>query len=304
MSTTVDFLIHQGVALATPILLAAMGALLIESSGVFFLAMEGSMLTGALAAAVAAEYYQSAGAGMAAGCAAAMAFHGLFAWVVLTFRAGEVVTGAAMNLLASGATAVLWRATYGMSTAATSAPGIIDINIPWLSEIPVLGSLLFRHHGITYITFAVIPAVWFFLQRTAPGLALRACGEDPKSAAALGLRPARIRALALLAGGALGGLAGASLVVAESRSFMDDMTAGRGFVAIALVIFGAHHPVWVALASLLFGLALALQFYLQAGTGGVVPPEFLRVLPHLFSLLILAGITGRRRAPAALGRGL
>ncbi|MBI3818552.1 MAG: ABC transporter permease [Planctomycetes bacterium] len=303
MASNLDFLLHQSVALATPIALAAVGETLIECSGVFHLCLEGTMLTGALAGTLGASYFGSASAGVACAVAAACVFELLFAAAVLWWHASEVIAGTAMNLLAAGATAVLWRSTLGLAGTRREIPTFQEIPIPGLASIPSVGSLLFTHHAITYFTIFAAAAVWLYLTKTAGGLRLRACGESPSAAAAIGLNPRRIRFMAILCGGALAGVAGASLSLAEAGTFVEDMTSGRGFIALALVIFGAHHPIGAALSALLFGGALAVQYQLQASGVQAIPPEFFRSLPYFLSLLVLA-LPVARRAPASLGKGL
>lgn len=304
MPGSIEFLLQQSVALATPIALAALGETLIECSGVFHLCLEGTMLVGAFAGTLGSWYFGSAAAGVACAVLAALVFELIFSIVILRFRADEVITGASMNLLAAGSTALLWRATLGLSGSHAPIATFPQWRVPLLSEIPILGPLLFQHHVLTYFTILTAAALWVFLQKTGAGLRLRACGEFPAAARALGLHPARTRLFAILAGGTLAGIAGASLSLAEAGTFVDEMTAGRGFVAIALVIFGAHHALGAAAASIFFGLALAFQFRLQAGGYASIPPELFRSLPYLLSLLVLAGFAGRRRAPSALGKGI
>lgn len=304
MPSSAEFLLHQSVALAAPIALAALGATLIETSGVFYLCLEGTMLVGAFSATLGSYYFGSAAAGLAAAAAAGLLYASIFAILILRFRAQEVIAGASMNLLASGATAVLWRATLGLTGAHGAIATFPELHIPLLANIPYAGPLLFQHHAITYFTIFAAGAVWLFLQKTGAGLRWRACGESPDAARAFGIDPARVRYTAVAAGGILASVAGASLSLAESGTFVEDMSAGRGFVAIALVIFGGHHPLWVAAASALFGAALAVQYQLQASGFVAVPPELFRSIPYLLSLVVLAGFAGRRRAPATLGRGL
>jgi len=295
--------LHASVALATPIALAALGETIVESSGVLNLGLEGAMLVGAFAGALGAHAFGSAPAGLACGVAAGVAFLAIFAFLVLVVRADDVIAGTAMNLLAAGATAVLWRARFGLSGGDLRVPTFGEASVPWLSDLPIVGPALFRHHAITFATIALVPIVWVFLRRSAAGLRLRAVGESPAAASALGIGVRRARLAAILACGAFAGAAGASLSLADANTFVEGMSAGRGFVAVAIVIFGAHHPLGVAAASLLFGFAQALQFRFQA-LGWSVPPELFRSLPYVLSLAVLAGFAGRRRSPEALGRGL
>jgi simple sugar transport system permease protein len=173
--------------------------------------------------------------------------------------------------------------------------------IPGLSSIPLVGSGLFDQPTVTYCMYLLIPLLWWWMYRTHSGLALRAIGDAPAAAEAAGVRVNRVRVAAILFGGATGGLAGAALVLAQAGTFAENMSAGRGFIAIAIVVLGRWHPGGVALAALLFGAASALQFLLQA-LGLALPYELFLALPYVLTLAALAGVAGKVRAPAALAR--
>jgi len=200
-------------------------------------------------------------------------------------------------------TGTAYRAAFGATGAALSIPTSPRVNVPLLSSIPVVGSGFFDQPMVTYFTFALVPAVWWWMYRTHDGLALRAVGESTAAAEAAGRRPGRIRVLAILFGGAAGGLAGGVLVLAQAGTFAEGMSAGRGFIAIAIVVLGRWHPVGVAIASLLFGAASALQYAFQA-MGWRAPYQVFLAIPYLLTLAALAGAVGRAQPPAALGRPL
>lgn len=303
MTGTFEFVAHQSVSLATPIALAALGETLVECAGIVNLGLEGAMLSGAFFGAIGSYYSGSALGGAACGIAAAMLYQSLFAWVVVRWRADEIIAGTALNLLASGVTAVLWRATLGLHSDASRVVTFPEWPVPLLSELPFIGKLLFHHHAITYAAFLAVPCTWLFLKSSC-GLRLRACGEAPRAALDFGISVARLRTIAILACGALAGLGGAALSIAEAGTFVEDMTAGRGYIAIALVIFGGYRALGSAVCSLVFGLALALQFRFQAVSPYSIPPEFFRSLPYIVSLVVLAGFAGKRRAPDSLGKGM
>jgi ABC-type uncharacterized transport system permease subunit len=294
--------LHAGISLATPIALAALGETVVECAGILNLGLEGMMLAGAFGGAAGAIATGSAWGGLLCGVACALFVALAFGRLALWERVDQVIAGTALNLFVFGATAVLWRATYGKTGSAPGiAPGFGEISVPLLSEIPVAGRALFQHHIFTFLLFAAAPVLWVYVRRTGAGLRLRACGENPAAAAAMGVPVRAIQFRAILICGVVAGLAGATLSLAEAHTFADNMSAGRGYVAIALVIFGAHHPLGAAAASLLFGAAQALELRFQAA-GWTVPPEWFRALPYVLSLLVLAGFMGRRRSPAALGR--
>ena len=288
------------VRVATPLLLAATGETIAQRSGVMNLGLEGVMLTGALAATLGAS---AAGpwTGVALAVLAGMLLAGVFALVTVGARADQVIAGTAITLGAIGLTGTVYRQAFGAAGAGLDLPTLPPIPVPGLSTLPVLGPALFSQPAPTYIGLLAVPAVWWFLFRTRPGLAVRAAGEAAGTARAAGVPTRLVRAAATVAGGGFAGLAGATLVLAQVGTFAERMTAGRGYVAIAIVVLGRWHPVGVAVASLAFGAAMALQFLFQTlGLG--VPYQLFLMLPYVLALLALAGVVGRVRAPADLGR--
>jgi ABC-type uncharacterized transport system permease subunit len=288
------------VRVATPLLLAATGETIAQRSGVMNLGLEGVMLTGALAATLGAS---AAGpwTGVALAVLAGMLLAGVFALVTVGARADQVIAGTAITLGAIGLTGTVYRQAFGAAGAGLDLPTLPPIAVPGLSALPMLGPALFSQPAPTYIGLLAVPAVWWFLFRTGPGLAVRAAGEAAGTARAAGVPTRLVRAAATVAGGGFAGLAGATLVLAQVGTFAERMTAGRGYVAIAIVVLGRWHPVGVAVASLAFGAAMALQFLFQTlGLG--VPYQLFLMLPYALALLALAGVVGRVRAPADLGR--
>lgn len=297
--------LEGSVRTATPLALAALGETLVERAGVINIGLEGAVIAGALAALAGAGAL-GVGAGFAAAALAGVAVAALFAVFAVTLRADQIITGTAVTMFALGLTGSLYRAAYGASGAALRVPTAPAWRVPGLSRLPVVGGALFAQPLVTYLVYAAVPALWWWLYRTHAGLALRAVGENPAAAIAAGISPARSRWGALLVGGALGGLCGGTLVLAQVGTFAEGMSAGRGFIAIAVVALGRWHPVGVALAALLFGAASALQFLFQA-MGWAVPYQIFLALPYVLTLLALAvwkrsAASGRGAAPAALGR--
>jgi len=288
------------VRVATPLLLAATGETVAERSGVINLGIEGQMLVGALAAALASAVWGPWG-GLAAGLLAGALTAGILALLVVSARADQIIVGTAITLAAVGLTGTIYRQAYGMTGAGLSLPTFSSLSVPALVRIPVLGPALFDQPAPTYIAVAALPLVWWGLFRTRLGLALRATGEGASMARAMGVRTGLVRAGATVIGGGFAGLGGATLVLAQVGTFAERMTAGRGFLAIAIVVLGRWHPGGVALAALLFGMATALQFLFQA-LGVEAPYQLFLMLPYLLTLLALAGAVGRVRAPADLGR--
>lgn len=274
------------VRVAMPLLLAATGEAVAERSGVINLGVEGCMLVGALAAAIGAAGggpWSGAVVALAAGAAVA----GLFALVAVWAGADQIITGTAVTLGAIGLTGVVYRAAFGTAGAGLS--------------IPTFAPVMLGQPPTTLIAVALVPVAWWMLFRTRAGLALRAAGESVDAARAAGVRVRLTRTMATVTGGAFAGLAGATLVLAQVGTFTERMTAGRGFIAIAIVVLGRWHPGGILLAALLFGGATALQFVFQA-SGMALPYQLFLMFPFLLALLGLAGAVGRVRAPRDLGR--
>jgi ABC-type uncharacterized transport system permease subunit len=296
LSVAADVLV-AAVGIATPLALAATGETVAERSGVVNLGVEGAMLFGALGGATLAGPAGGLGLGVMAGVLVAA----LFAAVAVGAGADQIITGTAVTLGSVGLTGTIYRQFYGAAGVGLSIPTLAPLPIPLLSGLPLVGSALFTQPITTYMVYGLIPLVWWSLFRTRPGLALRAAGEDPAAARAAGVPVRRTRAVAVLIGGAFAGLAGATLVLAQVGTFAERMTAGRGFIAIAIVVLGRWNPVGAALAALLFGLATALQFAFQAA-GLRIPYQVFLMFPYLLTLLALAGVVGRVKAPGALGK--
>jgi ABC-type uncharacterized transport system permease subunit len=288
------------VRVATPLLLAATGETVTERAGVINLGIEGMMLAGALAATLGATAW-GPWAGLLCGVCAGMLLAGVFAMLAVGARADQIITGTAITLAAVGLTGTIYREAYGASGAGLSIRTLEPFEIPGLARIPVFGPALFDQPAPTYIAFAALPLVWWFLFRTRWGLSLRATGEAAAMARAAGVRTHLVRAAATVVGGGFAGIAGATLVLAQVGTFAEGMTAGRGYVAIAIVVLGRWHPVGVALGALLFGVATASQYLFQA-IGVRAPYQLFLMLPYIVTLLALAGAVGRVRAPGDLGR--
>lgn len=288
------------VRVATPLLLAATGETITERSGVINLGLEGMMLAGALAATLGATS-AGPGTGMILAVLAGVALALVFAVVAIGARGNQIITGTAVTLGAVGLTGAIYRQAYGTEGAGLDVPTLSPIPLPLLADVPVLGPALFEQPLPTYLAIVALPLAWWFLFRTRTGLALRAAGEAGDLARASGVPTRLLRAAATVIGGGFAGLAGATLVLAQVGTFAERMTAGRGFVAIAIVVLGRWHPAGVAVAALLFGAATALQYVFQT-LGLEVPYQLFLMLPYALILLALAGLVGRVQAPAALGK--
>jgi ABC-type uncharacterized transport system permease subunit len=297
----IDFL-SATVRIATPILMAAMGGILTERAGTFAVGLEGMMLSGAFSGVVGAYLSGSIVMGLVAACVGGLVFGVIIAIATTRFDTEHMVTGLAANLLALGFTSFALRTVIGRGQAPViHTPLLESIPIPFLSDIPVLGALLFRQPPLTYLAFAAVVAIALFLRRTRGGLLLTASGENPLAVFAAGTDPIRVRFTALLAGGIFAGLAGAVLSLQQVGTFTDGMTGGRGYMALAAVIVGRWLPLGTLAGCIMFGATEALQLRVQA-FNLPVSSYVIQMVPYLATLLVLAGLGRTARLPAAIGQ--
>jgi len=284
---------------ATPLLIAAIGEVVVERAGVLNLGVEGMMIMGAAVGIAVAIISGSTTLGVLAAIGAGMAMAGLFAALTLGLAANQVAAGLALAIFGLGLSGVV-----GAGFVGEQRRGIGKIELPFLSEIPFLGPILFAQDPFVYASFALVAGVAWFLSRTRAGLVLRACGENAASAHALGIKVLRIRLMAVLFGGACAGLAGAYLSLVATPFWSSGMTGGRGWIALAIVVFASWRPWRASGGAYLFGAITILQLHAQA-LGVPVPTQLLAALPYLITILVLVLIMRRRRdgtgGPAALG---
>ncbi len=287
------------IRMASPLLLAAMGGLFSERAGVLSLGLEGMMLSGTLAAFLGSYYSGSPWVGLLAAAAAGGVVALVYAAACVTFRANQVVAAVGLNILAVGATGLAFRGAFGVTHHLHRAPAFQPINVPVLSDLPVVGPILFRHLFPVYLAFLLVPVVIFLLYRTTWGLKLRSAGENPLAAETLGVKVERMRYTGIIISGLLAGMGGSLLSTGFISTFMEEMTAGRGWIAFSAIIFGKWTPIGTFLATMLFGAADALQLRVQA-LGLAIPYQLLLLFPYLLTLCALV-LVGRTQAPAALG---
>jgi general nucleoside transport system permease protein len=284
---------------ATPLALAAMGGVMSERSGVVNIALEGIMLTSAFAGFAIAFVAHNLALGMLAAIVAGMLIAGLHAVLSIEFLVDQIVSGTVINILAVGVTGVFYRAVL---QEGVRGPGTLPIwKIPVLSSIPVVGPIFFQNALVTYLMLVLVVVVHVVLFNTVWGLRTRACGEHPLAAETAGVNVKLVRYVNVIASGALGGLGGAYFTIQQIGQFLPNMTGGRGFIALAAMIFGKWTPVGAFGASLLFACADAVAArlqYLQVH----VPIQFLGMLPYVLTIVVVAGAMGRAIAPAAVGR--
>ena len=289
------------VAAATPLIFAALGELITEKSGVLNLGVEGMMLMGAIAAFAGATTSGSLALGVVCGALAGALMAALFGALVLTLLTNQVATGLALTIFGTGLSALAGRGYVSLTLT-----GMQPLALPGLSRIPLLGPVFFTQNVLVYLSFGICGGIYWFLRRTRAGLILRAVGESPESAHAVGYRVIQIRYLATLFGGALSGVAGAYLAVAYTPMWVEQLTAGRGWIALALVVFATWRPERVLAGAYLFGGVTILQLHAQA-LGLAIPSQLLSTLPYLATILVLVVISRdaqkiRVNAPASLGK--
>lgn len=287
--------LEAAVRTATPLLIAAIGEAVSERAGAINIGLEGCIIAGAYAAYVMGG---STAGGYAAAMFAGTAIGVMFAVFAVALRRDQIIVGTALTMLGLGVTGTLFRARDAGLAQLVQTDAALPV--PLLSSLPVVGNALFAQPFVTYVAMALVPAAWWVLHRTQIGLALRAVGESPDAARAAGIRVRTMQAVAVIIGSTLGGLAGGALVLAQAGTFAEGMSAGRGFLAIAIVALGRWRPIGVALAAAVFGAAMALQFVVQA-MGWRLRYELVLMIPYALTLAAL-GAFGKGGAPAMLGR--
>jgi len=290
---------QQTLVYAAPLILAAMGELLIERSGVLNIGIEGMMLTGAAVGFIVAVQTGSVSTGIAAAMAAAGAMAFVLAYYSVDLRGSQITVGLGLFVLGIGLSSLLYRVVFGVRLTPPRVSTLSVLAIPGLADIPVAGPIVFRQNVMVYAALLLVPAVHLFVFKTPLGLRLRAAGENPRAVDTLGIDVFALRRAATIVGGLLIGAAGAYLPIALTGTFNDNMTAGRGWLALMLVIFGRWRPAWALLGALLFACVESFQFKLAMGTK-LVPPQFLLMLPYLFAMVVLVWIYRGAKAPAAL----
>lgn len=294
-------LLGGAVGLSVPLVYGALGGVIGERAGVVNIAIEGQLLAGAFVAAIVGSLTNSPWAGLVAAVVASALVALVLGLFTITYRVNQVIVGVVLNVLVIGLTSFFYsELLVPNAETLNSTVRFPRLPIPGLESIPVIGPVLFNQTIVVYLMYIAVPAVWYALFRTRWGLRVRAVGEHPKAADTVGIDVLRTRYRAVLIGGAVVGLGGAFYTVVSINQFGREMTAGAGFIALAAVIFGKWDPLRAALAGLLFGFATNLQNVLSV-VGSPVPSQFMLMLPYVVTLLAVAGLVGRSRAPAASG---
>ena len=291
-------LLSSGLRMTTPILYTSLGEVFSERAGITNIGLEGLMVMGAVSSFIGVSLTGSLLLGVLIAIACGVVVNALFAYCVIYRHSDQIVMGMALNILAAGFASFLYRAVFGISQTPEKVEGFQAIHIPVLSDIPVLGPVVFSQNILLYLALILVPLCSFVLFRTPFGLHLRSVGEYPKAADSMGIKVYQMRFLGCAIGGAFGGLGGAYLSIAYMNMYVDNLVSGRGYIALAAVIFGKWNPKGVLLATLLFGFTDALQMRLQAMSLGI-PYQFMAMLPYLVTMVALVCFVGKSVGPAA-----
>ena len=299
-STIVISILAATIRIATPLLLAALGELITERAGILNLGVEGGMLMSAFMGFYATYASDSLWIGLLAAMVTGALLNLIMVFMAATLKVEQVVTGLALNMLASGLSLYMYKLAF--SDAKSKIPTISifqNVEIPWLSQIPYLGEIFFTQKLLTYVAFILVPVVWFFLYRTKFGLEIRCLGENPKVIDTKGLSVTMRQYAALLLGGALIGMGGAFVTICSTVRFIPDITAGRGWLALVIVIAGNWRPMGLMIAALIFAFLDAFQLQVQ-GIGVQLPYQLLLALPYVVAILLMVFKRGTSEEPKRL----
>jgi simple sugar transport system permease protein len=301
-SIPVAFILGSAVVLAVPIILGALGGVMSERVGVVNIGIEGQLLTGAFMAAVVGTITHNLWIGLIAAMVAAAILSMALASLAITYLVDQIIIGVLINVLVIGVTNFLYSQWLADAGEEVNFPGTFDIiAIPGLAQIPIIGPALFTTRITVYLTYILVPLVWFVLFRTKLGLRARAVGEHPTAADTVGINVGRTRFWWVTIGGAIAGLGGAALTIGNVGAFGREMSGGLGFIALAVVILGRWQPFYVSAAALLFGFAIILRVWANSVNPGI-PTDFITMVPYLVTLVAVAGFAGKVRPPAASGQ--
>ena len=296
------FILSNTLVLAIPLILGGMAGIMSERVGVVNIAIEGQLLTGAFVSAVVGTMTGNLYLGMFAAMIAAGLLSMVLASLAIKYLVEQIIIGVLLNVLVIGVTNFLHSAWLNNDSAHLNFPGTFDkIAIPFLSDIPILGKVLFNNRITVYLMFLIVPVLWFILFRTKLGLRARAVGEHPLAADTVGINVGRTRFWWVTIGGMVAGLGGAALTIGNVGSFGREMSGGQGFIALAVVILGRWQPIYVTLSALLFGFTIILRVWANQVSPGI-PVDFITMVPYLVTLVAVAGFAGKVRPPAASGQ--
>ncbi|MGI9951466.1 ABC transporter permease [Moorellaceae bacterium AZ2] len=289
------------IRMATPILLASLGGVFTARVGIINFALEGIMLVGAFMGVYGSYVTGNPWIGVLMGSLGGLAVALILGYMSITVKADQVVAGTGINILSIGLTSYLLNVVFGIGAKPSAVAAFQEWAVPGLSNLPFVGPVLFRQIPLVYVALLLVPLTWYIIYKTPFGLSMRAIGENPRAADSLGINVYRVRYLAVIISGILGGLGGAFLSIGQLSVFMEKLTSGRGYVAWSTVTVGKWNPLGIMGASFLFGAADALQLRLQT-LGFKIPYQFFLMLPYILTILVLAGVVGRTVPPASMGK--
>lgn len=291
----------SGIRMATPLILGGIGAMFSERAGILNLGVEGMMLMGAFMAAIVSLYTGSAWLGVLGGALLGGLVGLLHAVMCIRVKANQTVIGTGINIMAMGVPPLILQKLFGNPGSSPSVPPLRPIDLPLIKDIPIIGPVIGRHNPLTYFALILVPLTAFFMYRMKLGLRIRAVGEHPLAADTLGVNVFRIKYGCVIFSGVLSGIAGAYLSLSQVSMFVKGMTNGRGFMALAAMIFGNWTPFGVMKGAFLFGFADSLQFSIQVG-GSAIPADLLLGLPYVLTIVTLAGFVGKAVGPKSVGQ--
>lgn len=299
-SVPIAFIFGTALALAVPLILGSIAGLMSERVGITNIAIEGQLLTGAFMAAVITTLTGSFAFGVIAAMVAAATLSMILAVFSIRYLAQQIIVGVVLNVLVAGITNFLFQQWLNSDSVNLNNPGTLDvISIPFLSDIPILGPILFENRVTVFIAILIVPVIWYILFKTKLGLRARAVGEHPLAADTVGVNVGRTRFWWVVLGGSLAGLGGAALTIGSSGAFGREMSGGLGFIALAVMILGRWHPVYASLAALLFGFSIILRVWANQVSPGI-PSDFITLVPYVVTVIAVVGFVGRSRPPKAL----
>lgn len=299
-SVPLAFIIGTALVLSVPIMLGAMGGVMSERAGITNIAIEGQLLTGAFMAAVVSSISDNFYLGVFAAMFTSSLLSVILAVFAIKYLAQQIIVGVVLNVLVIGITNFLYQQWLTQDASTVNFPGTMDIiRIPFLSDIPLLGPVLFENRLTVFAALILVPALWFVLFKTKLGLRARAVGENPLAADTVGINVGRTRFWWVTLGGAIAGLGGAALTIGDTGAFGREMSGGLGFIALAVVILGRWHPIYAALAALLFGFSIILRVWANQVSPGI-PTEFITMVPYVVTIIAVVGFVGKSRPPKGL----
>ena len=296
----ISFILGTALALSVPLILGSLAGIMSERVGITNIAIEAQLLSGAFVSAVVATVFQSYTLALMAAMIAGVLLSTILAVFSIKFLAQQIVVGVVLNVLVIGITNFLYEQWLTQDASNVNFPGTLDlVKVPFLSDIPIIGSVFFENRVTVFVAMVAVPVIWWILFKTKFGLRARAVGEHPLAADTVGINVGRTRYWWVVLGGSLAGLGGAAFTIGSAGAFGREMTGGLGFIALAVMILGRWHPVYAALAALLFGFSFVMRVWVNQVNPGI-PSDFIAMIPYVVTIIAVVGFVGKSQAPKAL----